>query len=170
MAVGDHLLEPAPPGYNGYQNEQTRSLLRRFGYRLVRAAGSRDTFAAVLRAGGRVQINFDVPGSAPVHFLGKTVGVKSGTARLAMDTDAVVVPVALLPKGRGWRIVVAEPLDPRAHADWQSLLQATAAAHEGFVLAAPETLESPLRDGAWAVATASGWHATVPPVGVTEPV
>jgi lauroyl/myristoyl acyltransferase len=168
LAVGDYLLAPAPPGYNGYQNEQTRTLLTRSGCRLVRAAGSRDVFAAVLRAGGRVLVHFDVPGTAPVRFLGTTVEVKSGTARLAMETDAVVVPVALLPDGRGWRIHVAEPLDPRDHADWPSLLQAVADAHEPLLLQAPEQLESPLRDGGWAVANRTGWHTDVPLDGGTR--
>jgi lauroyl/myristoyl acyltransferase len=159
QAVGHFLLDPAPPGYDGYRNEQVRRLLTRAGFRMIRAAGSRATFDAVLRQGGRVLVHFDVPGSVPVEFLGKTVDLKSGTARLAVDTDAVVVPVAMLPEGRGWRIHVDEPLDPRRYPDWQGLLQAVAAVHESLILAAPELLESPLRDGAWAEATATGWRA-----------
>jgi hypothetical protein len=67
----------------------------------------------------------------------------------------------MLPEGRnGWRIHVDEPLDPRRYPDWQSLLQAVACVHESLVLAAPELLESPLRDGAWAEATATAWRTT----------
>ncbi|MGZ4608535.1 MAG: hypothetical protein ACXVXV_20570 [Blastococcus sp.] len=159
QAVGDYLFAPAPPGYNGYQNEQSRTLLSAAGFRMIRAHGSRATFASVLKAGGRVLVNIDVPGTAPVRFLGKTVEIKSGTARLALDTDAVVVPVAILPRGRGWVIHVDEPIDPRDHAGWETLLQAVASAHEPLVLRAPELLESPLRAGGWAEATAAGWRA-----------
>ena len=165
QAVGDYLFAPAPPGYNGYQNEQSRKLLSAAGFRMIRANGSRATFAAALRAGGRVLVNLDVPGTAAVRFLGKTVEIKSGTARLALDTDAVVVPVAVLPRGRGWTIHVDEPIDPRDHPTWETLLQAVADAHEPLVLRAPEQLESPLRAGGWAVATPSGWFAAVPPDG-----
>jgi lauroyl/myristoyl acyltransferase len=160
QAVGDYLFAPAPPGYNGYQNEQTRKLLTRAGFRPIRAHGSRATFAAVLREGGRVLINPDVPGTAPVRLLGKTVEVKSGTARLALETDAVIVPVAILPHGRGWTIHVDEPIDPRAHAAWETLLQAVFSAHEPYLLRAPQILESPLRAGGWAVATRDGWRTT----------
>jgi lauroyl/myristoyl acyltransferase len=158
LGVGGHLLSDAAPGYDGYQNEQTRRLLTRGGWRLVRARGSHELFAEVLRSGGRVQLNLDVPGSAPVRFLGKTVEMASGTARLAWETDSVVVPAAVLRRGRGWVGHLDAPIDPRDHPTWESLLQAVADVHSRLVLTAPEYLESPLRDGGWAVATGAGWR------------
>lgn len=160
-AVGEHMAaEEAPAGYNGYQNEQVRKVLRDSGFRLVRAAGSARTFTEVLEAGGRVLINLDVPGKTPVQFFGKTVELMSGTARLAASTDAVVVPVVPLPRGRKWYLHLDAPLDPRDHESWEDLLQATVTAVEGLVLRAPEYLESPLRDGGWAVADRNGWRRT----------
>ena len=162
QVVGDHLFAPNPPGYGGYQNEQVRKLLTEGGVHLLPAHGSRATLAGVLRRGGRVLVHFDVPGSAPVRFLGKTVELKSGTARLAMDTDAVVVPVATLPRGRRWALQIGHPLDPRDHDGWSHLLQALATAHEQVLLRAPHLLETPLRQGGWAEATPAGWWARVP--------
>ena len=50
------------------------------------------------------------------------------------------------------------PLDPRNFATWEELLQAAATAVGELVLRAPEYLETPLRDGGWAVATRDGWR------------
>jgi lauroyl/myristoyl acyltransferase len=158
-AVGDYMAAPEPPrGYNGYQIEQLRRLLVDTGYVPVLASGSALTFARVLRAGGRVILSLDVPGPAPVQFLGKPVELMTGTARLAMSTDAVVVPVVPLPTGRRWSLHLAAPLDPRAFETWEELLQSTASSVEGLILQAPEYLENPLRAGGWAVATRDGWR------------
>ncbi|MGZ6824953.1 MAG: hypothetical protein ACXVF9_21040 [Blastococcus sp.] len=159
MALGEFMFAPeAPAGYNGYQNEQVRRYLGGRGWVPVRAMGSARTFTRVLSEGGRVLINLDVPGKAPVRFLGKTVELMNGTARLAMSSDAVVVPVVPLPHGRSWTLHLGTPLDPRNFASWEDLLQATVTAVEAFVLQAPEYLENPLRDGGWAVATRDGWR------------
>lgn len=159
-AVGDQLWsESLPAGYHGYQIEQCRRMMARAGYRAVRAAGSAATFLRTLQAGGRVQIHFDVPGRSPVQFLGKTVEVMSGTARLAVKTDAVIVPAVALPRGRGWAVHLDAPLDPRGFEGWEALLQATADVHSRLVLRAPEHLENPLRESGWAVATRTGWQA-----------
>jgi lauroyl/myristoyl acyltransferase len=159
-AVGEHLAAATvPAGYNGHQIEQSRRVLVQGGFRPVRAVASARTFTRTLTDGGRVLLNFDVPGTYPVRFLGKTVELMNGTARLAEKTDSVVVPVIPRPRGRGWYVHLDEPIDPREHDSWQSVLQATADVHSRLVLAAPEHLESPLRDGGWAVATADGWRA-----------
>jgi lauroyl/myristoyl acyltransferase len=90
-AVGEYMVAAeAPAGYNGYQTEQVRRVIRRSGFVPVRAMGSAKTFTSVLHNGGRVVLNLDVPGRTPVQFLGKTVELMSGTARLAASTDAVV--------------------------------------------------------------------------------
>ena len=160
-AVGEHqVTADLPAGYNGYQIEQVRTLVRRAGFVPVRAMGSARTFTRVLKDGGRVLINLDVPGKTPVRFLGKTVELMSGTARLAESTDSVVVPVVPLPRGRRWTLHVGAPLDPRDFETWEDLLQAVATAVEALVLQAPEYLENPLRDGGWAVADRDGWRRT----------
>jgi lauroyl/myristoyl acyltransferase len=161
VAIGDHLYaDEALPGYNGYQNEQARKVLSRNGYRMVRAIGSSRTFASTLSSGGRVLMNFDVPGKTPVRFLGKTVELASGTARLAEQTDSVVVPALPRPGPRGWYAHLDAPLDPRRHDGWEHLLQATADVLSRLILAAPEYLENPMRESGWAVASPDGWRRT----------
>jgi lauroyl/myristoyl acyltransferase len=158
-AVGDHLVAAElPRGYNGYQTEQLRRLLRDCGFAPVRALGSARTFTRVLENGGRVLLNLDVPGKTPVRFLGKPVELMSGTGKLAMSTDSVVVPVVPLPHGRRWRLHLGAPLDPREFDTWDELLQTAVTAVEELVLQAPEYLETPLRDGGWAEATRDGWR------------
>jgi lauroyl/myristoyl acyltransferase len=159
VAVGEHLAAAeAPRGYGGYQIEQSRTVILRAGFRPVRAQASARTFSRTLKDGGQVLLNFDVPGKYAVQFLGKTVDLMNGTARLAQSTDSVVVPVLPQPRGRGWVVHIDEPIDPRRHDSWQSVLQAAADVHSRLVLEAPEHLESPLRDGGWAVATRDGWR------------
>jgi lauroyl/myristoyl acyltransferase len=159
-AVGEHLAAAeAPRGYGGYQIEQSRKVIVRAGFRPVRARASARAFTRTLKDGGRVLLNFDVPGKYPVQFLGKTVELMNGTARLAEQTDSVIVPAVPQPRGRGWYVHVDDPIDPRRHDSWRSVLQATADVHSRLILQAPEYLESPLRDGGWAVATAEGWYA-----------
>jgi lauroyl/myristoyl acyltransferase len=158
-AVGEHMVAAeAPAGYHGYQNEQVRKVLRDFGFRMVRAMGSARTFTEVLEGGGRVLINLDVPGKAPVRFLGKPVELMNGTARLAIGTDSVIVPAVPLPRGRKWYVHLGAPLDPREHDSWEDLLQATVTAVEDLVLRAPEYFENPLRESGWAVADRTGWR------------
>lgn len=159
-AVGEHLVAAsAPRGYGGYQTEQSRRVIVQAGFRPVRARAAGRTFAATLQDGGRVLLNFDVPGKHPVRFLGKTVEVMNGAARLAESTDSVVVPVLPQVGPRGWAVHLDDPIDPRNHGSWREVLQAVADVHSRLILPAPEHLESPLRDGGWAVATAEGWRA-----------
>jgi lauroyl/myristoyl acyltransferase len=159
VAVGEHLAAPTvPAGYNGYQIEQTRRVIVQSGFRPLRAVSSLRAFDRTLREGGRVLLNFDVPGNTPVQFLGKTVELKNGTARMAAATGAVIVPTLPMPRRGGWYVHVDDPVDPREHPSWESALQAVADVHTRLVLQAPEYLESPLRDGGWAEATAEGWY------------
>jgi lauroyl/myristoyl acyltransferase len=104
----------------------------------------------VLRRGGLVANAFDVPGDEPTPFLGRDVRLVSGTARLAAETGALVVPVW---RARvRWRVitVAGEPLDPRSFADWRALQRALAAVHGGWIRRRPAALEDPVRPEWWA--------------------
>lgn len=109
------------------------------------AADSYPELASLLRAGGTVALGCDVKGSTPVRFLGRTVYVASGTARLAMETGAPIVPVSVLPHGRLERLELQEPLDPARYNSYQELLQALFARHEAAVLSWPQAMERPLQ-------------------------
>lgn len=154
--AGDWVAHPPRPGYNGYQLEQRRRLLREAGIELVHATGSALTLYKTLRRGGAALLTMDAPGDRRTPFLGKPVELDDGTAQLATRTDSLVLPAALLPAGRRWEIRIGRPLDPRDHSTADDLHLALAAVHEEFILAAPEHLENPLR--LWAHADADGWY------------
>ncbi|MGY1745207.1 LpxL/LpxP family acyltransferase [Blastococcus sp. SYSU D00695] len=165
LVVGEWFSEPPRAGYLGYRFEQTRRLVRDFGLVPVPAPGSRPLLAEVLRSGGAVQLALDMPGSTVTRFLGKPVEMASGTARLAAETGAAVVPVAMVHDGgHRWRIRLGQPMDPAEWDTWQELHQALADWHSDAVLASPEYLEDPGRSGAWARATPEGWSRAVAPV------
>ena len=158
-AVGEHLAVSLPPrGYGGYQDEPCRALTIDSDFRPVRATAAARALSRTLTSRGRVVLHFDVPGTHPVQFLGKTVELKNGTARLAGSTGSVIVSVIARPRNSGWYVYVDSPIDPREHDSAQTVLQATADVHSRLVLKAPEHLESPLRAGGWPVATRDGWR------------
>lgn len=154
---GDWLLEKPRAGYNGYQLEQRRRVLCG-AFTMTRAEGSAGTLMRALRGGGTAMLAMDVPGRTPTRFLGKTVEMTDGSARLARSTDSLVVPVAVVPRGRRFAVRFQEPVDPRDHDSADDLHQTLATIHEKTVLEAPEHLESPLRAGGWTIANRDGWH------------
>lgn len=160
MPVGDWVLEEPRAGYNGYQVEQRRKIYSAAGFQLIHASGSARTLLRLLGERQTVFIAMDLPGPRTTEFLGKPVEMADGTARLAARTDSLVVPAALLPSGRRWRIEIREAVDPRDHSSPAELHQALAAIHSDFVLSAPDHLESPLRPGGWARVTREGWYRT----------
>ncbi|MGY1745197.1 hypothetical protein [Blastococcus sp. SYSU D00695] len=155
--AGDWAYTELPKGYLGYWFRYTKRPDPLWPRSLL-ASGSRARLEQVLRDGGTVSIAMDLPGSQETRFLGKTVYMASGTARLAAATGSLVVPSFPTPVGRGrWRTVLGEPLDPADHASWQDLHQALADRHTAHILTAPEYLEDPVRGGAWAQADRDVW-------------
>jgi lauroyl/myristoyl acyltransferase len=153
---GDWLLDEPRAGYNGYQVEHWRRLYRDAGAEMVHHVGSAPRLQRTLRDGGTVLISMDVPGDRRTEFLGKPVDLDDGTARLAVRTGALVLPMALVPAGRRWELEIHEALDPRDFAGPDELHLALARLHERLILRAPEHLEAPGR--LWADATARGWY------------
>jgi KDO2-lipid IV(A) lauroyltransferase len=94
-----------------------------------------------LRAGGMVGMQLDraVGDSyASVPFCGARLRMPRGPARLALASDAFVVPVfALFAQGGGYDLVIEEPIDPRGRTE-EELLARFAAVLERYVRAHPE--------------------------------
>jgi lauroyl/myristoyl acyltransferase len=153
---GDWLLDEPDSGYHGYQVERWRSIYHDAGIELVYAKGSALTVYKALRRGGAVLLAMDVPGGRRTRFLGKPVDLDDGTAQLAVKTDALVLPAALMPLGRRWEIQIGEALDPRDFSAPDELHLVLAAIHEELIMRAPEHLEDPSR--LWASATRDGWN------------
>ncbi len=121
--------------------------------RMVSARGSFPTLLALLERGEIVSLAFDVPGTRTTRFLGKATTLADGTARLAIEADAPILPLRSVRTGTRYRVEVSDPLDPREHPGLETLQEALAAVHERWILGAPATLED-RRGIGWAPAPA----------------
>lgn len=87
-----------------------------FGERLIDSGPGIIKAARVLRSGGMVLIAQDVftVGPAPAIFLGRSVPMPLGAARLAEMTDSLILPVLAAQKS-GWKTLIRfwPPIDPR---------------------------------------------------------
>jgi lauroyl/myristoyl acyltransferase len=117
--------------------------------RLVCSVGSFPVLKALLEQREIVYLLFDMPGSCPTRFLGKQVMLATGSSRLAVEADAVALPIRARREGHRVWTDVSEPLDPRDFAGTEELHRALAAVHERWILEEPATLEDPRRPGAW---------------------
>jgi lauroyl/myristoyl acyltransferase len=152
-------LDEIGPGYWGRRVALRRNRAARRGERIVRAAGSYPVLAALLQRGEVLSVFFSMPGSKETTFLGKPAMLASGSARLAVSCDALILPVCTRVHGHRIHVDVAAPLDPRRYGDMEHLHDALAALHERWLLEAPEAMEDPNRAGAWAGAAApDGWR------------
>ena len=84
---------------------------------------------------------FDVPGSSPTAMAGKQAYLASGTARLAYETGALVVPVLTddsrpLPEGR-----VLAPVDASKYGGWQQIHDRLAQLWGDIFLQMPQLME-----------------------------
>lgn len=105
--------------------------------------------SALLERGELAIMYFDMPGSRRTQFLGKPVMLATGTARLAVATDALVLPVRARREGHRVWTDAQPPLDPRDFSGHEQLQDALAGAHERWILERPSALEDPNRRGAW---------------------
>ncbi|HYM54326.1 MAG TPA: hypothetical protein VES97_03110, partial [Solirubrobacteraceae bacterium] len=110
------------------------------GIRPVPARGSFDLLRALLERGECVLLYFDMPGRRETSFLGRPAMLADGSARLAAETDALIVPLRM--RRVGHRVVqdVGAPLDPRELADVGELHEALARVHERWILQAPAAM------------------------------
>jgi hypothetical protein len=146
------------PGYWGRRIARRRQEARARDERIVHSAGSFALLKALLEEGQVVGVYFAMPGSRETHFLGKTVMLASGSARLAAATDALVVPIRTRRVAHRVWVDVGEPLDARELDGEEELHEALAAVHERWILELPASMEDPNREGAWQQsATAEAW-------------
>jgi lauroyl/myristoyl acyltransferase len=142
------FADPSPDYWGRRLARWWRGICAR-GERLAYAVGAFPVVRQLLQEGEIVLSYFDMPGSIRTQFLGKAVTLASGSARLATQADALILP--LRPRRSGARVWtdVFEPLDPRQFASADELHVALAQVHERSILELPETLEDPNRAGAW---------------------
>jgi lauroyl/myristoyl acyltransferase len=152
--VGAWFLEPPSRDYWGRRLARWRK--GALG-RPVSARGSFPILAALLARGKLLYLFYDMPGSRETHFLGKTAMLADGTARLASESDALVVPLRARRIGARVWLQVAPPLDPREHAGAEELHRALAAHHERWILEEPEMMTDPNGFGWEGGALPEGW-------------
>lgn len=158
FAVGGPWCFADPtPDYWGRRQVRRMEGLRVQDGRMVPAADSFAVLRALLEQGELVLMHFDVPGRHETRFLGKPVMLTTGSAKLAVLTDAVVLPLRFRRSGHRVWVDAHPPLDPQEHGDVEQLHQALAAVHEQWILESPETLEDPRRPGFWEGASVEGW-------------
>jgi lauroyl/myristoyl acyltransferase len=167
--AGPWLFEEGAPGAWGRRIERWRAGVAGQGERLVRSGGAFEQIAALLAESELVQIYFDMPGGRASHFLKKQVMLAGGTARLAKEADALVLPIHTRRRGHRAETSIGAAVDVRDYAGPDELHKALLLIHERAILLAPEQLENPNRDGAWAgAATADEWGTPGAPAGAGD--
>ncbi len=132
---------------------------------LIRPHGSFAVLARVLAEGKTTLIYFDMPGPRESRFLGKTAMLADGTARLAVETDSLVLPLRSYRDGHRLVLRAREPLDPRDFDGVQELHDELARHHEREILAEPEAMADPADFGWGAGATPRAWTRPSPADG-----
>jgi hypothetical protein len=152
------FFEDPTPDYWGRRLARWWHGIAKRDERLVYSVGSFPVLRALLAEGELVLNYFDMPGGTRTPFLGKPVMLSSGSAELAFQTEALVLPLRARRAGSRVWTDVFEPLDARDFEQVEDLHKALAAVHERSILEVPETLEDPNRAGAWEnAATEHGW-------------
>ena len=149
MVAGAWRFEEPTPNYWGRRVARTLQGYRSIGVRPFPAPGSFALIRALLERHEIVLIAFDVPGDHETFFLAKPVMLATGTARLAVQTGALIVPIR--PRRAGHRLWVdaEQSLDPHDFGGADGLHRALATIHERWILDLPATLEDPHRAGFW---------------------
>lgn len=125
--------------------------------RPVPARGSFSLLASLLERGECVYLFYDMPGMHETHFLAKTAMLADGSARLAVEADALVVPVRARRSGRRVWLDAMPALDPRDFADADALHDELAVRHERWIVEEPAAMADPNSFGWDNGATARGW-------------
>jgi lauroyl/myristoyl acyltransferase len=162
LPMADWFFDPPTDNPWGYRLEHWRQRFAQINGRVVVMPGAFDVLHALLERGDVVMLAFDSPGNTETQFLGKPVMMASGTARLAKDTDAILLPTRRVRRGVKVAIEFAPPIDSRKYEDPTSLHVTLANLHSGWILEHPEGLEDPSREGFWEEdALPTGWNRPV---------
>jgi len=152
------FFQPPPADHWGRTIDRWWNGRRDRGEHVVCSNGAFPILRELLRQGEVVQLAYDMPGSRETEFLGKPVMLATGSARLALESDAIVLPIRVVREGIDFSVEIGEEIDPRGFSSMEDLHDTFAVVQERWVLESPETFEDPRRPGAWeAQATARRW-------------
>ena len=152
--AGRSLFEKPTADYAG---RYLARWLKLMSCQLVPSDGSFPMLRALLESGEIVELHFDRPGPHETRFLGKTATLADGTARLAVATNALVLPMRARRVDYRGRLDVRAPLDPHDFAGVDELHDRLAALHEAWILEYPESMRDPRSFGWGQWATAGSW-------------
>jgi hypothetical protein len=125
--------------------------------RMVLSTGSFPVLQQLLEAGETVYLFYDLPGRRETRFLGKRAMLADGSARLAIEADALVLPLRSRREGDRVWVDLAPALDPRELSGVQGLHDALAATHERWIVENPSAMADPNSFGWEQGATARAW-------------
>lgn len=139
--AGSFHFQDLGNGYIGRFARQGRAYLDELGPGHAIASGSAfEPALALLRNGATVSVAFDLVGSTPTPFLGRTVSLASGASRLPHEAEAMVAPLVVRRLGRRPVVRFAPPIDSRDYDDAVSLQAAIANVMERWALELPEAV------------------------------
>lgn len=142
--IAGYFFTAPEPGLIGHK-DRSHLLSLMAGSPVFPAEGSGTIIPRLLGEGKLVGLASDLPGRLPARFLGRDVGVASGTAKLALATGRPVACLTFRRDGGALpAVVVEELLHPVDFSSPAELQAAILAKHEAAVLAWPEALERPL--------------------------
>jgi lauroyl/myristoyl acyltransferase len=156
VVAGSWYFEPLTHDYWGRRLARWR---RAASLNLVDARGSYPVLRALLERGESVLLYYDMPGRRESRFLGKPAMLADGIARLAVETESIVLPVRMLREGHRKRMQVGEPLDGRDYRDVGELHEALGAVFERWILEFPAGMDDPGTFGWKAGARPEEWAA-----------
>jgi lauroyl/myristoyl acyltransferase len=112
---------PTVDGMRGRWIATQNRWIEEAGCRWVPVGGSYPLLRALLDRGETCMIAVDVPGELEVDLAGRPARVRTGIARLALETGSPILPIVTL--RRGWRFVgkIGEPIDPAGFSDAATL-------------------------------------------------
>lgn len=116
------------------------------GCRWVHPGGSYPLLRELLMRGEVCVIAVDALGKVDVDLAGHPARVRGGTASLALDTGASIVPGFVLRRGWGQVCVLLEPIDPSSFANPISLTRHLAKVLGDALLEAPEQVHDSVFD------------------------
>jgi lauroyl/myristoyl acyltransferase len=126
---------------------------------LVSARGSYPVLRALLARGECVMLYYDMPGPRASRFLGKPAELADGTARLARETNAIVLPMRMVRHGHRAHLEVGEVFDAAGFEHVEQLHRALGEFHERWIREFPPRMDDPRKYGWGSGATPSEWKA-----------
>jgi lauroyl/myristoyl acyltransferase len=135
----------------------------------IPARGSFALLLELLKIGQVVLVYYDMPGHRETYFLGKPAMLADGCARLAVEADALVLPIRSRREGPIKWLDIAEPLDPRDFSGVDELHSRLGQLHERWILEFPQAMDDPRGFGWGDGATASAWIRPGPPAHAPAP-